>query len=76
MTPPAQCRTDIGITVPAGTQGRGGGNSAHSRRALRPVPLPHHGSQPVRATLAEHIGDIVAAGLAFGDGPASSSITA
>ena len=39
VTPPAQCRTDIGVTVPVGTQGTGEVET-------------HHGSQPGRAALA------------------------
>ncbi len=70
VTPPAQCRTDIGITVPAGTQGTGeveiqlipAGRYAQSRYLI--TDRSQYGPR-----WQEHIGDIVAAGLAFGDGP-------
>lgn len=70
VTPPAQCRTDIGITVPAGTQGTGevetqgipAGRYAQSRYLI--TDRSQYGLR-----WQEHIGDIVAAGLAFGDGP-------
>ncbi len=70
VTPPAQCRTDIGITVPVGTQGTGevetqlipAGRYAQSRYLI--TDRSQYGPR-----WQEHIGDIVAAGLAFGDGP-------
>ncbi len=70
MTPPAQCRTDIGISVPVGTQGSGeveiqhipAGRYAQSRYLI--TDRSQYGER-----WQEHIGDIVAAGLAFGDGP-------
>ncbi len=70
VTPPAQCRTDIGITVPVGTQGTGevetqlipAGRYAQSRYLI--TDRSQYGER-----WQEHIGDIVAAGLAFGDGP-------
>ncbi len=70
VTPPAQCRTDIGISVPVGTQGSGeveiqhipAGRYAQSRYLI--TDRSQYGER-----WQEHIGDIVAAGLAFGDGP-------
>lgn len=70
VTPPAQCRTDIGISVPVGTQGSGeveiqhipSGRYAQSRYLI--TDRSQYGER-----WQEHIGDIVAAGLAFGDGP-------
>ncbi|EHJ8626390.1 TPA: GyrI-like domain-containing protein [Salmonella enterica subsp. enterica serovar Java] len=70
VTPPAQCRTDIGVTVPADTEGTGAveiqlipaGRYAQSRYLI--TDLSQYGSR-----WQEHIGDIVAAGLEFGDGP-------
>ncbi|MGY3866757.1 AraC family transcriptional regulator [Aeromonas bivalvium] len=70
VTPPAQCRTDIGISVPVGTQGAGevetqlipAGRYAQSRYLI--TDRSQYG-----VLWQEHIGDIVAAGLAFGDGP-------
>ena len=70
VTPPTQCRTDIGITVPVGTQGAGevetqlipAGRYAQSRYLI--TDRNQYGPR-----WQEHIGDIVSAGLAFGDGP-------
>lgn len=70
VTPPAQCRTDIGVTVPAGTIGAGeveiqlipAGRYAQSRYLI--TDRSQYGPR-----WQEHVGDIVAAGLAFGDGP-------
>ncbi|MGE6109739.1 AraC family transcriptional regulator [Aeromonas sobria] len=70
VTPPAQCRTDIGISVPAGTQGTGevetqlipAGRYAQSRYLI--TDRSQYGPR-----WQEHVGDIVSAGLAFGDGP-------
>lgn len=70
VTPPAQCRTDIGISVPVGTLGTGeveiqlipAGRYAQSRYLI--TDRSQYGER-----WQEHIGDIVAAGLAFGDGP-------
>ena len=70
VTPPAQCRTDIGVTVPAGTVWAGeveiqlipAGRYAQSRYLI--TDRSQYGER-----WQEHIGDIVAAGLAFGDGP-------
>ena len=70
VTPPAQCRTDIGITVPPQTRGEGevetqlipAGRYAQSRYLI--TDRSQYGPR-----WQEHIGDIVAAGLAFGDGP-------
>ena len=70
VTPPAQCRTDIGISVPVGTQGSGeveiqhipAGRYAQSRYLI--TDRSQYGER-----WQEHIGEIVAAGLAFGDGP-------
>lgn len=70
VTPPAQCRTDIGVTVPAGTVGVGeveiqlipAGRYAQSRYLI--TDRSQYGPR-----WQEHVGDIVAAGLAFGDGP-------
>ncbi|RAJ00055.1 AraC family transcriptional regulator [Aeromonas salmonicida] len=70
VTPPAQCRTDIGVTVPTGTVGAGeveiqlipAGRYAQSRYLI--TDRSQYGSR-----WQEHVGDIVAAGLAFGDGP-------
>lgn len=70
VTPPAQCRTDIGITVPVQTRGEGevetqlipAGRYAQSRYLITD-------RNQYRPRWQEHIGDIVAAGLAFGDGP-------
>ncbi|BDS32507.1 AraC family transcriptional regulator [Aeromonas caviae] len=70
VTPPAQCRTDIGISVPVGTLGTGeveiqhipAGRYAQSRYLI--TDRRQYGER-----WQEHIGDIVAAGLAFGDGP-------
>lgn len=70
VTPPAQCRTDIGISVPVGTPGAGeveiqhipAGRYAQSRYLI--TDRSQYGER-----WQEHIGDIVAAGLAFGDGP-------
>ena len=70
VTPPAQCRTDIGISVPVGTRGAGeveiqhipAGRYAQSRYLI--TDRSQYGER-----WQEHIGDIVAAGLAFGDGP-------
>ena len=70
VTPPAQCRTDIGISVPVGTGGAGevdiqhipAGRYAQSRYLI--TDRSQYGER-----WQEHIGDIVAAGLAFGDGP-------
>ncbi|MBS2784155.1 AraC family transcriptional regulator [Aeromonas salmonicida] len=70
VTPPAQCRTDIGVTVPAGTVGAGeveiqlipAGRYAESRYLI--TDRSQYGPR-----WQEHVGDIVAAGLAFGDGP-------
>ncbi|WP_324051847.1 AraC family transcriptional regulator [Aeromonas caviae] len=70
VTPPAQCRTDIGISVPVGTLGVGeveiqlipAGRYAQSRYLI--TDRSQYGER-----WQEHIGDIVAAGLAFGDGP-------
>lgn len=70
VTPPAQCRTDIGISVPVGTLGAGeveiqlipAGCYAQSRYLI--TDRSQYGER-----WQEHIGDIVAAGLAFGDGP-------
>ncbi|MEZ6936758.1 GyrI-like domain-containing protein [Aeromonas sp. S19(2024)] len=70
VTPPAQCRTDIGISVPVGTLGAGeveiqlipAGRYAQSRYLI--TDRRQYGER-----WQEHIGDIVAAGLAFGDGP-------
>ncbi|WP_219593287.1 AraC family transcriptional regulator [Aeromonas salmonicida] len=70
VTPPAQCRTDIGVTVPVGTVGAGeveiqlipAGRYAQSRYLI--TDRSQYGPR-----WQEHVGDIVAAGLAFGDGP-------
>ena len=70
VTPPAQCRTDIGISVPVGTQGSGeveiqlipAGRYAQSRYLI--TDRSQYGER-----WQEHIGVIGAAGLAFGDGP-------
>ncbi|MGN7512383.1 AraC family transcriptional regulator [Aeromonas salmonicida] len=70
VTPPAQCRTDIGVTVSAGTVGAGeveiqlipAGRYAQSRYLI--TDRSQYGPR-----WQEHVGDIVAAGLAFGDGP-------
>ncbi|MFQ2752909.1 GyrI-like domain-containing protein [Aeromonas caviae] len=70
VTSPAQCRTDIGISVPVGTLGAGeveiqlipAGRYAQSRYLI--TDRSQYGER-----WQEHIGDIVAAGLAFGDGP-------
>lgn len=70
VTPPAQCRTDIGISVPVGTRGAGeveiqhipAGRYAQSRYLI--TDRSQYGER-----WQEHIGDIVAAELAFGDGP-------
>ncbi|MFQ2470452.1 GyrI-like domain-containing protein [Aeromonas caviae] len=70
VTPSAQCRTDIGISVPVGTLGVGeveiqlipAGRYAQSRYLI--TDRSQYGER-----WQEHIGDIVAAGLAFGDGP-------
>ena len=70
VTPPAQCRTDIGVTVPAGTVWAGeveiqlipAGRYAQSRYLI--TDRSQYGPR-----WQEHVGDIVAAGLAFGDGP-------
>ena len=70
VTPPAQCCTDIGISVPVGTLGAGeveiqlipAGRYAQSRHLI--TDRSQYGER-----WQEHIGDIVAAGLAFGDGP-------
>lgn len=70
VTPPAQCRTDIGVTVPAGTVGMGAveiqiipaGRYAQSRYLI--TDRSQYGPR-----WQEHIGDIVAAGLEFGNGP-------
>lgn len=70
VTPSAQCRTDIGISVPVGTLGVGeveiqlipAGCYAQSRYLI--TDRSQYGER-----WQEHIGDIVAAGLAFGDGP-------
>ena len=70
VTPPAQCRTDIGVTVPVGTLGTGevetqlipAGRYAQSRYLI--TDRNQYGPR-----WQEHIGDIVSAGLAFGDGP-------
>lgn len=70
VTPPAQCRTDIGVTMPAGTVGAGeveiqlipAGRYAQSRYLI--TDRSQYGPR-----WQEHVGDIVAAGLAFGDGP-------
>ncbi|GAA0448220.1 AraC family transcriptional regulator [Aeromonas salmonicida] len=70
VTPPAQCRTDIGVTVPAGTVGAGeveiqlipAGRYAQSRYLI--TDRSQYGPR-----WQEHVGDIVAAGLALGDGP-------
>lgn len=70
VTPPAQCRTDIGISVPVGTLGAGeveiqlipAGRYAQSRYLI--TDRSQYGER-----WQEHIGDIVAAGLAFGAGP-------
>lgn len=39
MTPPAQCRTDIGVTVPAGTVGTGGLKSSLFPPVITPSPV-------------------------------------
>lgn len=70
VTPPVQCRTDIGITVPEGTLGTGlveiqlipAGRYAQSRYLI--TDRSQYGPR-----WQEHIGDIVAAGLEFGNGP-------
>ncbi|WP_421187193.1 AraC family transcriptional regulator [Aeromonas enteropelogenes] len=70
VTPPAQCRTDIGITVPAEVRCEGevetqlipAGRYAQSRYLI--TDRSQYGPR-----WQEHIGDIVAAGLEFGDGP-------
>lgn len=70
VTPPAQCRTDIGISVPVGTLGAGeveiqlipAGRYAQSRYLI--TDRSQYGER-----WQEHIADIVAAGLAFGAGP-------
>ena len=70
VTPPAQCRTDIGVTIPAQTRGEGevetqlipAGRYAQSRYLI--TDRNQYGPR-----WQEHIGDIVSAGLAFGDGP-------
>ncbi|WP_232514403.1 AraC family transcriptional regulator [Salmonella enterica] len=70
VTPPAQCRTDIGVTVPAGTVGTGvveiqlipAGRYAQSRYLI--TDRSEYGPR-----WQEHIADIVAAGLEFGNGP-------
>ena len=70
VTPPAQCRTDIGVTVRAGTVWAGeveiqlipAGRYAQSRYLI--TDRSQYGPR-----WQEHVGDIVAAGLAFGDGP-------
>ena len=70
VTPPTQCRTDIGITVPVGTQGAG-------EVETHPIPAGRYAQSRYLITdrnqygprWQEHIGDIVSAGLAFGDGP-------
>ena len=70
VTPPTQCRTDIGVTVPVGTLGTGevetqlipAGRYAQSRYLI--TDRNQYGPR-----WQEHIGDIVSAGLAFGDGP-------
>ena len=70
VTPPAQCRTDIGISVPVGTRGAGEGEVQHipaGRYAQSRYLITDRSQYGER--WQEHIGDIVAAGLAFGDGP-------
>lgn len=70
VTAPALCRTDIGITVPPQTRGEGevetqlipAGRYAQSRYLI--TDRNQYGP-----LWQEHIGEIVAAGLAFGDGP-------
>lgn len=64
MTPPAQCRTDIGITVPATIRGEGevetqlmpAGRYAQSHHII--TDRSQYGPR-----WQEHIGEIVAAGL-------------
>ena len=70
VTPPAQCRTDIGISVPVGTRGAGEVEIQHipaGRYAQSRYLITDRSQDGER--WQEHIGDIVAAGLAFGDGP-------
>lgn len=70
VTAPELCRTDIGVTVPTGTTGSGevetqripAGRYAQSRYLI--TDRNQYGP-----LWQEHIGDLVAAGLAFGDGP-------
>ena len=70
VTPPTQCRTDIGVTVPVGTLGTGevvtqlipAGRYAQSRYLI--TDRNQYGPR-----WQEHIGDIVSAGLEFGSGP-------
>ena len=70
VTAPALCRTDIGVTVPAGTSTQGevetqlipAGRYAQSRYLI--TDRSQYG-----ALWQEHIGEVVAAGLEFSDGP-------
>ena len=70
VTAPELCRTDIGVTAPVGTIGSGeveiqlipAGRYAQSRYVI--TDRSQYGP-----LWQEHIGDLVAAGLAFGDGP-------
>ncbi|EOD55751.1 AraC family transcriptional regulator [Aeromonas molluscorum] len=70
VTAPELCRTDIGVTAPAGTTGSAeieiqqmpAGRYAQSRYII--TDRSQYGP-----LWQEHIGDLVAAGLAFGDGP-------
>ena len=70
VTPPAQCRTDIGITVPPQTRGEGevetqlipAGRYAQSRYLI--TDRSQYG-----VLWQEHIGEVVAAWLEFSDGP-------
>ncbi|ENY70647.1 DNA gyrase inhibitor [Aeromonas diversa CDC 2478-85] len=70
VTPPAQCRTDVGITVPPSTRSEGevetqqipAGRYAQSRYLI--TDRSQYG-----VCWQGHIDEIVAAGLEFGDGP-------
>ena len=70
ITAPQQCRTDICVTVPAGTKGSGnveiqqlvGGRYGQSRFTVTdPAQYP--------ALWQQHIGEVVAAGFEFDDRP-------
>ena len=70
VTAPQQCRTDICVTVPAGTKGRGNveiQQLAGGRYGLSRMTVTDPAQYP--ALWQQHIGEVVAAGWEFDDRP-------